>query len=70
MQLFLLAATSSLEMNNSGAAPDQKPAVEFTKDRNGIDQVILNNPRGASVRVRFHQIFSVYFMSREPAHVN
>ena len=39
-------------MNHSGAA------VEVTKDRNGIDQVVLRNPRGASARVR---IFLFYF---------
>ncbi|XP_021644850.1 putative glucose-6-phosphate 1-epimerase [Hevea brasiliensis] len=31
---------------------DQKvAAVEVTKDRNGIDQIVLRNPRGASARV-------------------
>ncbi|XP_068306095.1 putative glucose-6-phosphate 1-epimerase [Pyrus communis] len=35
-------------MNPSGAA------VEFSKDKNGIDQVHLHNPRGASVRVSLH----------------
>ncbi|KAK8599147.1 hypothetical protein V6N13_077081 [Hibiscus sabdariffa] len=35
-------------MNNSGAA------VEVTKDRNGTDQVLLRNPRGASARVSLH----------------
>lgn len=35
-------------MNPSGAA------AEFSKDKNGIDQVHLHNPRGASVRVSLH----------------
>ncbi|KAE8712779.1 Leucine-rich repeat protein kinase family protein isoform 1 [Hibiscus syriacus] len=35
-------------MNNSGAA------VEVTKDRNGIDQILLRNPRGTSARVSLH----------------
>ncbi|CAN1254233.1 Putative glucose-6-phosphate 1-epimerase [Linum perenne] len=34
-------------MNHSGA-------VEITKDKNGIDQVLLRNIRGASVRVSLH----------------
>ncbi|XP_021668660.2 putative glucose-6-phosphate 1-epimerase [Hevea brasiliensis] len=38
-------------MNNSGAAPDQIAAVEVTKERNGIDKIVLRNPRGASARV-------------------
>ncbi|KAL5814297.1 hypothetical protein ACOSQ3_025091 [Xanthoceras sorbifolium] len=41
-------------MNHFGAACDQKAAVEITKDRNGIDQVVLRNPRGASARVSLH----------------
>ncbi|XVE64739.1 hypothetical protein DITRI_Ditri07aG0125400 [Diplodiscus trichospermus] len=41
-------------MNHSGTAFDQKDAVEVTKDRNGIDQVVLRNPRGASARVSLH----------------
>ncbi|KAH1107285.1 hypothetical protein J1N35_011053 [Gossypium stocksii] len=35
-------------MNQSG------PAVEVTKDRNGIHQVVLRNPRGASARVSLY----------------
>ncbi|OAY59656.1 putative glucose-6-phosphate 1-epimerase [Manihot esculenta] len=42
-------------MNHSGAASDQKAAaVEVSKDRNGIDQIVLSNPRGASARVSFY----------------
>ncbi|KAK8521135.1 hypothetical protein V6N12_005047 [Hibiscus sabdariffa] len=32
----------------------QETAVEVTKDRNGTDQVLLRNPRGASARVSLH----------------
>lgn len=39
-------------MKDSGAASDQRAAVEVTKDRNGIEQVVLRNPRGASAKVR------------------
>nr|KJB24268.1 hypothetical protein B456_004G136000 [Gossypium raimondii] len=35
-------------MNQSG------PAVEVTQDRNGIHQVVLRNPRGASARVSLY----------------
>lgn len=38
-------------MNHSGA---ERAAVEVTKDRNGIDQVVLRNQRGASARVSLH----------------
>lgn len=38
---------------------DQKPAVEVTKDRNGTDQVVLRNQRGASAKV------SLFFSSLE-----
>lgn len=42
-------------MNRSGTA-DQRAAtaVEVTKDRNGVDQVVLRNWRGASARVSLH----------------
>ncbi|KAK2966474.1 hypothetical protein RJ640_019003 [Escallonia rubra] len=33
---------------------DERAAVEITKDKNGIDQVVLQNPRGASTRVSLH----------------
>ncbi|XP_062028120.1 putative glucose-6-phosphate 1-epimerase [Rosa rugosa] len=36
-------------MNHSGAA-----VVEVTKDKNGIDQFLLQNPRGASARVSLY----------------
>lgn len=38
-------------MNHSGAESDQRVAVDVTKDKNGIDQVVLQNPRGASAMV-------------------
>ncbi|KAK3227985.1 hypothetical protein Dsin_007847 [Dipteronia sinensis] len=40
--------------HHSGAACDQKSAIEVTKARNGVDQVVLRNPRGASVRISLH----------------
>ncbi|XP_021890990.1 putative glucose-6-phosphate 1-epimerase isoform X2 [Carica papaya] len=33
---------------------DEITPFQITKDRNGIDQVLLRNPRGASVRVSLH----------------
>jgi len=42
------------EMNRSGAESDKRTAVEVTKDKNGIGQVVLRNPRGASARVSLH----------------
>ncbi|GMY30477.1 putative glucose-6-phosphate 1-epimerase [Fagus crenata] len=41
-------------MNHSGAESDKRAAVEVTRDKNGIDQVVLRNPRGASARVSLH----------------
>ncbi|XP_048132373.1 putative glucose-6-phosphate 1-epimerase isoform X3 [Rhodamnia argentea] len=42
-------------MNHSGVACDKKTAsFEVVKDRNGIDQVVLQNSRGASARVSLH----------------
>ncbi|XP_059641410.1 putative glucose-6-phosphate 1-epimerase [Cornus florida] len=41
-------------MNPSAAAGDPRAIVEITKDKNGIDQVVLRNPRGASVQVSLH----------------
>lgn len=40
-------------MNHSGGESDHnRTAIEITKDKNGIDQVILRNIRGASATVR------------------
>ncbi|XP_059442316.1 putative glucose-6-phosphate 1-epimerase [Corylus avellana] len=41
-------------MNHSGAESDQRAAVHVSKDKNGIDQVLLRNPRGASALVSLH----------------
>lgn len=49
-------------MNHSGPASDQKVAVEVAKDKNGIDHVVLRNPRGGSVKVRTS--FSLFFFGR------
>ncbi|OIW17204.1 hypothetical protein TanjilG_02493 [Lupinus angustifolius] len=40
--------------HNSASVWDFKAATEITKDRNGIDQVVLRNPQGASARVSLH----------------
>jgi len=39
-------------MGHSAAVWDFRAATEFTKDWNGIDQVVLRTPQGASARVR------------------
>lgn len=42
-----------LKMDNSTADENQRGAtVEISKDENGISQVLLRSPRGASARVR------------------
>ncbi|KAI4315499.1 hypothetical protein L6164_028299 [Bauhinia variegata] len=41
-------------MNHSGTESDNKGLVEVTKDKNGIQQVVLRNHRGASARVSLH----------------
>ncbi|KAF9689268.1 hypothetical protein SADUNF_Sadunf01G0074300 [Salix dunnii] len=43
-------------MNRSGIASDLRAAtaVEVTKDRNGVDQVVLRSQRGASARVSLY----------------
>ncbi|KAL2517258.1 Galactose mutarotase-like superfamily protein [Abeliophyllum distichum] len=41
-------------MDCSEADGDQKASVEVTKDRNGISQVLLRSPRGASARISLH----------------
>ncbi|GFY97404.1 Galactose mutarotase-like superfamily protein [Actinidia rufa] len=40
-------------MGHSVAIWDHKAATEWTKDWNGIDQVVLRNPQGASARAIF-----------------
>lgn len=41
-------------MGHSAAVWDHRVAFELTKDWNGIDQVVLRNPQGASARVSLH----------------
>ncbi|PSS11341.1 Glucose-6-phosphate 1-epimerase [Actinidia chinensis var. chinensis] len=41
-------------MNQSEVAGDQRTGVEVTKDKNGVEQVVLRSPRGASARVSLH----------------
>ncbi|KAJ4823118.1 hypothetical protein Tsubulata_046605, partial [Turnera subulata] len=41
-------------MGHSAAVWDYRAATEITKDWNGIDQVVLRNPQGASARVSLH----------------
>ncbi|KAA8516135.1 hypothetical protein F0562_019314 [Nyssa sinensis] len=41
-------------MGHYAAVWDHRAAIEVTKDWNGIDQVVLRNPQGASVRVSLH----------------
>ncbi|KAL1316767.1 hypothetical protein HN51_068915 [Arachis hypogaea] len=41
-------------MNQQGGESDGRGGVEVSKDRNGIEQVILRNNRGASARVSLH----------------
>lgn len=41
-------------MSHSGAEKEGKTGVEVTKDRNGVNQVVLRNKRGASARVSLY----------------
>ncbi|XP_022858801.1 putative glucose-6-phosphate 1-epimerase, partial [Olea europaea var. sylvestris] len=41
-------------MGHSAAVWDHRAAIEVTKDWNGIDQVVLRNPQGASARISLH----------------
>ncbi|RYR28587.1 hypothetical protein Ahy_B01g052730 isoform B [Arachis hypogaea] len=41
-------------MGHSAAVWDCRAATEITKDWNGIDQIVLRNPRGALARVSLH----------------
>ncbi|KAH7851460.1 hypothetical protein Vadar_011913 [Vaccinium darrowii] len=41
-------------MGHSAPVWDHKAAVELTQDWNGIDQIVLRNPQGASSRVSLH----------------
>ena len=44
-------------MGHSAAVWDYKVANEITQDWNGNPQVVLRNPHGALVRVRFFLIY-------------
>lgn len=54
-KLMCLLFCWKFEMSHSGAA-----VVEVSKDKNGIDQVLLQNPRGASARVSRLFYLSIY----------
>lgn len=41
-------------MGHPAAVCDSRAATEITKDWNGIDQVVIRNPHGASARVSLH----------------
>ncbi|KAG6597104.1 hypothetical protein SDJN02_09747, partial [Cucurbita argyrosperma subsp. argyrosperma] len=41
-------------MGHSAPVWDCRAAIEITKDWNGIDQVVLRNPKGASARISLH----------------
>ncbi|XP_031504654.1 putative glucose-6-phosphate 1-epimerase isoform X1 [Nymphaea colorata] len=41
------------EMGHSGPC-DQRPSMEVAKDWNGVDQIMLREPRGASAQVSLH----------------
>ncbi|GMN42985.1 hypothetical protein TIFTF001_012184 [Ficus carica] len=43
-----------MEMGHSAAVWDSKAATGISKDWNGVDQVMLRNPQGASARVSLH----------------
>lgn len=34
-----------------GGGADKRPIVDLVKDKNGTDQILLQNPKGASVKV-------------------
>lgn len=48
-------------MGHSAAVWDCKAATEITKDWNGIDQVVLRSPQGASARVRHEKSLLAHF---------
>lgn len=56
-------------MGHSAAVWDYRAATEITKDWNGIHQIVLRTPRGASAQVRacfvsvltFHKVMILYF---------
>ena len=50
-----------MSRSGEGTGSEQKASVEVVKDRNGMEQILLKNPRGASVRV---SIDFISFLSR------
>ncbi|RZS01004.1 hypothetical protein BHM03_00030797 [Ensete ventricosum] len=52
-----------LIMGHPATAWDQNSVLEVVKDWNGIDQVVLRVPRGASARVRYYPIDSFFSVS-------
>lgn len=36
---------------SSGVSAEKRPIVDLVKDKNGTDQILLQNPKGASVKV-------------------
>lgn len=47
-------------MGHYAAVWDDKAATEITKDWNGIDQVLLRNPHGASAKVSAFSFFNLF----------
>ncbi|CAN8325702.1 unnamed protein product [Cochlearia groenlandica] len=41
-------------MEPRGAGEEKRPIVDFVKDKNGTDQILLKNPKGASVKISLH----------------
>lgn len=44
-------------MGHSAAECQYRAAIEISKDRNGVEEVVLQNQQGASARVRFENLF-------------
>lgn len=48
---------------SSGVGPEKRPTVDLVKDKNGTDQILLQNPKGASVKViRFYSCFNLFLL--------
>uniref|UniRef100_A0A5B7AHV6 Putative glucose-6-phosphate 1-epimerase n=2 Tax=Davidia involucrata TaxID=16924 RepID=A0A5B7AHV6_DAVIN len=54
MIIILFLFVLCCEMGHSALVWDHRTAIEVTKDLNGIDQVVLRNPQGASAWVSLH----------------
>lgn len=52
-------------MGHSAAIWDYRAAIEITKDWNGIDQVVLRNPQGATAKVEFFLFLSWFYSSND-----